>query len=58
LHYQGIEQDAIVAAFNDDDWWFATWTKGFRISTSYGVTEDIFVQVSYFDEEWRSYNSK
>ena len=58
FHYQDIEQDATVAAFNDDDWWFATWTKGYRLSTSYGITEDTFIQVSYFDEEWRTYNTK
>jgi len=58
IHYQDIEQDAAVAAFNDDDWWFATWTKGYRISASYGITEDTFVQASYFDEEWRTYNTK
>ena len=58
LHFQDIDQDAAVAAFNDDDWWFATWTKGYRVSASYGITEDTFVQVSYFDEEWRTYNTK
>jgi hypothetical protein len=58
LHYQDVERDASVAAYVDDDWWFATWMTGYRVSTSYGLTEDTFVQVSYFDEELQVYNTK
>lgn len=58
LHYQDVERDAAVAAYVDDDWWFPTWMNGYRVSSSYGITEDMFVQVSYFDEEFRTYNTK
>lgn len=58
LHYQDIERDASVAAYVDDDWWFATWMNGYRVSTSYGITEDTFVQLSYFDEELQANNTK
>ncbi len=58
LHYQDVERDASVAAYVDDDWWFATWMTGYRVSTSYGLTDDTFVQVSYFDEELQVYNTK
>lgn len=58
LHYQDIERDAAVAAYVDDDWWFATWMTGYRVSGSYGITDDTFVQVSYFDEELQAINTK
>ena len=58
LHYQDIERDAAVAAFVDDDWWFATWMTGYRVSGSYGISEDTFVQFSYFDEELQANNTK
>lgn len=58
LHYQDIERDAAVAAFVDDDWWFATWMTGYRVSGSYGISEDTFVQLSYFDEELQANDTK
>ena len=58
LHYQDIEQDASVAAYVDDDWWFATRMTGYRFSSSYGITDDTFVQISYFDEELQTNNTK
>ena len=58
LHYQDIERDAAVAAFNDDDWWFATRMTGYRASASFGITDSTSVEVSYFDEELLQENTK
>lgn len=58
FHYQDIERNAVVAAFGDDDWWFNSWTTGSRVSTSYGLTESVVLQLSYFNEELLTVNTK
>ena len=58
FHYQDLERDAAIAAFNDDDWWFKTRMTGYRVSGSFGVTDDMAIQLSYFDEELLAENTK
>ncbi len=48
--YQRIQRDALVAAFNDDDWWFPSWMRGHRIAASYALTDTNRIQVSGFYE--------
>lgn len=47
---QRIQQDAVVAPFNDDDWWFATNMRGVRAWMAYGFTESIRAQLAVFHE--------
>lgn len=58
VHYQDIERDAAVAAFNDDDWWFATRMTGYRASASFGLSDETSIELSYFDEGLLAENTK
>ncbi|WP_144394431.1 hypothetical protein [Pleionea sediminis] len=49
--YQSVEKDSTVAAFNDDDWWFATAMSGSRASIAYAFSETVGLRTSYFLEE-------
>jgi Putative porin len=33
--YQYVDRDALVGAYNTDDWWFHTWYEGHRAGASY-----------------------
>jgi Putative porin len=33
--YQYVDRDALVGAYNTDDWWFHTWYVGHRLGASY-----------------------
>jgi Putative porin len=45
--FQYIEQDALIGAYNTDDWWFHTWYRGHRIGLAYTVLPGVFVQGSF-----------
>ncbi|MEM7027426.1 MAG: putative porin [Pseudomonadota bacterium] len=47
---QRIQQDAVVAAFNDDDWWFATNMRGVVGWFAYGFNESLRGKMSVFHE--------
>lgn len=47
---QRVQQDAVVAAFNDDDWWFATNMRGVAGWLGYGFTESMRARMSVFHE--------
>ncbi len=47
---QRIQQDAVVAPFNDDDWWFATNMRGVGGWLAYGFSESIRAKVTVFHE--------
>lgn len=49
--FQEVDKNAVVAAFNDDDWWFASWMSGHRLSLSIQLSENQLVDLSYFDEK-------
>jgi len=42
--YQYIERDALVGAYNTDDWWWHTWAEGYRFGVSYTIFPMIYVQ--------------
>jgi putative porin len=47
---QRIQQEAVVAAFNDDDWWFATRMRGTTAWLAYGVNESLRMKAQVFTE--------
>jgi hypothetical protein len=42
--YQYIGRDALVGAYNTDDWWWHTWAEGYRFGFSYTIFPMIYVQ--------------
>jgi hypothetical protein len=42
--YQYIERDAVIGAYNTDDWWFHTWYRGHRVGVGVTVLPSVFVQ--------------
>ena len=50
LATQRIQREAVVAAFNDDDWWFPTRMRGTTAWVAYGVNESVRVKGQIFTE--------
>lgn len=44
--YQYVQRDALVAAYNTDDWWFHTWYEGHRVGVAVTFLPQTYVQVS------------
>jgi hypothetical protein len=42
--YQYVERDALLGAYNTDDWWFHTWYRGSRAGIAVTVLPRVFVQ--------------
>ena len=42
--YQYVERNAVVGAYNTDDWWFHSRYQGHRIGVAYTVLPQVFVQ--------------
>ena len=42
--YQYIGRDALVGAYNTDDWWWHTWAEGYRFGASYTIFPMVYVQ--------------
>lgn len=47
---QRIQQDAVVAPFNDDDWWFATNMRGVSGWVAYGFNASLRAKLAIFHE--------
>jgi hypothetical protein len=47
---QRIQRDAVMAAFNEDDWWFHSFAHGWMPWLGYGVSENISVRLAGFHE--------
>lgn len=47
---QRIQQDAVVASFNDDDWWFATNMRGYAGWFAYGFNDSLRAKFALFHE--------
>ncbi len=47
---QRIQQDAVVASFNDDDWWFATNMRGISGWVAYGFNDSLRAKLAVFHE--------
>jgi len=44
LFYQYIGQDALVGAYNSDEWWWHTWAKGYRFGASYTILPMVYLE--------------
>jgi hypothetical protein len=42
--YQYVERDALVGAYNTDDWWFHTWYEGHRAGVAVTILPQVYVQ--------------
>jgi hypothetical protein len=47
---QRIEQDATLAAFGGDEWWFRTRQRGVRLGFAYALARQCFVEASYLTQ--------
>ncbi|HET9484455.1 MAG TPA: hypothetical protein VFO79_10905 [Xanthomonadales bacterium] len=50
LAYERIQRDAVLAAFNADDWWFHSFMRGFMPWVTYGISDAVSVRVAGFFE--------
>ncbi|MGH9443194.1 MAG: putative porin [Thermoanaerobaculia bacterium] len=44
--YQSVDRDAVVGAYNTDDWWFHSWYVGHRVGVSYTVVSGVEIRPS------------
>jgi hypothetical protein len=44
--YQYVERDALLGAYNTDDWWFHSWHRGSRVGVGYTVLPQAYVQAT------------
>jgi hypothetical protein len=42
--YQYVERDAVLGAFNTDDWWFHSWYRGHRTGVAFTILPSVFLQ--------------
>ena len=42
--YQYIQRNAVVGAYNSDDWWWHSWYEGYRLAASLTFLPDVYVQ--------------
>lgn len=42
--YQYVERDAVLGAYNTDDWWFHSWHRGHRAGVAVTVLPQVFLQ--------------
>ncbi|MEM7708622.1 MAG: hypothetical protein AAF358_23905 [Pseudomonadota bacterium] len=47
---QRIQREAVMAAFNEDDWWFPTAMRGYMPWVSYGFSPNLHVRLAAFVE--------
>jgi hypothetical protein len=45
--YEYIGRDALVGAYNTDDWWWHTWAEGYRFGLSYTILPMVYVQPAF-----------
>ncbi len=48
--YQRIQRNAIMPAFNEDDWWFPSATRGYSPWVAYGITDAWRLRLAGFFE--------
>ena len=44
--YQYVERDAVLGAYNTDDWWFHSWHRGSRVGIGFTVLPQVFLQTA------------
>lgn len=42
--YQYIERDAVLGAYNTDDWWFHSWHRGQRFGVTVTILPEVFLE--------------
>jgi hypothetical protein len=47
---QRIQRDAVMAAFNSDDWWFHSWARGMMAWVAYGFSPTWSTRLAAFHE--------
>jgi hypothetical protein len=45
--YQYIGRDALVGAYNTDDWWWHTWAEGYRAGFAYTILPMVYLQPAF-----------
>jgi hypothetical protein len=45
--YQYIQRDAMVGAYNGDDWWYHTWYEGHRVAAAWTFLPDLYLQAAF-----------
>jgi hypothetical protein len=45
--YQYIQRDAIVGAYNSDDWWYHTWYEGHRLAVAWTFLPNLYLQAAF-----------
>lgn len=48
--FHHVESDAVLAAYNTDDWWFPTRGEGYRIHGSFMAWKQVMFHASYLDQ--------
>ncbi len=48
--YQRVQQEAVMGAFNEDDWWFPSDMRGSRVWVTYGLRDELGLRLSWFNE--------
>ena len=51
LSDQRIQRDAVMAAFNSDEWWFHSWAHGIMPWVGYGFDATWNMRIAYFHEQ-------
>ncbi|MEM9533712.1 MAG: hypothetical protein AAGA23_22510 [Pseudomonadota bacterium] len=47
---QRVQREAVMAAFNEDDWWFPSAMRGYMPWVSYGISPNLHVRLAAFIE--------
>ena len=45
--YQYVQRDALVGAYNSDDWWWHTWFEGHRVTMAVTILPRVYLQGSF-----------
>ena len=45
--YQYIQRDAMVGAYNSDDWWYHTWYEGHRVALAWTFLPGVYLQTAF-----------
>lgn len=45
--YQYIQRDALVGAYNSDDWWYHTWYEGHRVALAWTFLPNTYLQAAF-----------
>ena len=49
--YQYVERNAVVGAYNTDDWWFHSWYRGHRAGIAVTLLPEVYVQGTFLVQQ-------